>query len=147
MATRTRLAFVSALLVAAMVGCDKSPTSPSRPSLTGTWVGGNFFQACSGATCQPTGTLTLQLTQSGSTLTGTWTSTQMLGAGPGGTMSGSMNGSSVSMTFTLDVVTPDCSFPIRVTATVNANQDQMTGTYATVSCSFLLTGSISLTKQ
>ena len=58
-----------------------------------------------------------------------------------------MNGSSVSMVFTLDVVTPDCSFPIRVTATVNANQDQMTGTYATVSCSFTLAGNITLTKQ
>lgn len=146
MATRIRLAVVSALLIAA-VGCDTSPTSPSRPSLTGTWVGGGFFQSCIGATCQPTGTLTLQLTQSGSTLTGTWTSTQMLGAGPGGTMSGSMNGASVSMTFSLNVVTPDCSFPVRVTATVNANQDQMTGTYATVSCSFILAGSISLTKQ
>ena len=71
----------------------------------------------------------------------------MLGAGPSGTMSGSMNGSSVSMTFTLNVGPSDCSFPVRVTATVNANQDQMTGTYATVSCSFMLSGSISLTKQ
>jgi hypothetical protein len=153
MTTSFRSALIVGLLIAA-VGCggeDSSITSPSpspsspsatsTPTLTGTWAGGGFFQSCAGTVCQPTGTLTLQLTQSGSSLTGSWT------GGPSGTVSGSVSGSNVSMTFTVQPPTPDCTFPLIVTATANANLTQMTGTYSTVSCSLMLAGNISLTKQ
>jgi hypothetical protein len=139
-------AFVVACLVAA-AACGTSPAVPSAPTLTGTWTGGGFFQSCFDGVCQPNGTLTLQLTQSDASLAGTWTSTQFLGDGPSGTMSGSVNGSSVSMTFNIGVLTPDCTFPIRVTATVDASRSQMTGTYATVSCSLVLAGNITWTKR
>jgi hypothetical protein len=53
----------------------------------------------------------------------------------------------VSMTFNIGVATPDCTFPIRVTATVDANRTQMTGAYATVSCSLVLAGNMTWTKR
>jgi hypothetical protein len=148
MATHLRLALIFVLLVAT-VGCGKSssPASPSPPSLTGTWVGPGFF----------TGTLTFQLAQSGTSLTGPWTSTQTnpppLGGGetipgPSGTLTGSANGSSVSITFA-EKSGPTCPFPIVVSAAVNGNQ--MTGSYATQnsSCSpsFTFSGSGTWTRQ
>lgn len=134
MAAPFRVALITVSLVAAISCGSSSPSSPSTPSLTGTWVATGFF---------PGTAATVQLAQSGSSLTGTWVSTQ---GGPSGTLSGSVNGSSVSMTFTVPPPT-DCTFPISVTATVNGNQ--MTGTYASVSSSCLirLTGNVSLTKQ
>ena len=137
MATHVRVALILALLVAAVnCGGSSSPSSPSTPSLMGTWVATGFFPGT--AT-----TATVQLAQSGSSLTGTWIGTS---SGPSGTLSGSVNGSSVSMTFTVPPPT-DCTFPISVTATVNGNQ--MTGTYASVSssCPIRLTGNVTLTKQ
>jgi hypothetical protein len=138
MATHVRLALVAALLVA-FVGCHKSPTAPSPLLLTGTWVGTGFF---------PSGTsASFQITQSGSTLTGTW---ETIGfSGPNGTVNGSANGSSVSVTFYAPGSGASCPFPITVTATVNGNQ--MTGTWATVnstcSSTFTLSGNGSWTRQ
>lgn len=129
-------------IVVASVSCGGSPTTPSAPLLTGTWTGPGFFTA---------GTLTLHLTQSGSSLTGPWTEIQVIDGvnygGPSGTVSGTVSGSSVSMTFLLGEETPDCTFPISATATVSANQ--MIGTYSSVnvSCSIKSPGRISLTKQ
>jgi hypothetical protein len=158
MASHLRLALISALIVAT-VGCGKSssPASPSPPSLTGTWVGPGFFKSCVDTTCQPTGTSTFQLTQSGSSLTGPWTSTQSIPPpigggetipGPSGTLTGSVNGSGVSITLA-EKSGPTCPFPIVVTATVSASQ--MTGSYATQnsSCSpsFTFTGSGMWTRQ
>jgi hypothetical protein len=134
------------LILASACGGGSSPSSPSTPSLTGTWVGTGFFP----------GAATIQLTQSGTSLTGSWVSTQTLppelgggtSPGPSGTVSGSVNGPSVSMTFVVPVGAT-CPFPIIVTATVNG--DQTTGTYATAnsSCSgsFSFTGNGSWTKQ
>lgn len=140
-------ALLALLLLA--TGCGEvSPTSPTTPSsLTGTWVGGTFFKVCVGTTCQPTGTMTLHLTESDSSLTGNWTSTQGSGLGPYGTMMGNMTGSTVIMLFALGVSTPDCTFPIKVVATLSSDHTQMTGTYSTVSCSLVLAGDITLTKQ
>ena len=141
-------AVIAALLVLPACGTTStSPSSISPPSLTGTWVGGGFFQTCVGSNCQPNGTLSIQLTHSGSSLTGTWTSTQIAGVGPSGTVTGTVDGSSVIMTFALGVVTPDCSFPIRMAATVNASLTQMTAHYSTINCSFVLSGDTTLSKQ
>jgi hypothetical protein len=63
-------------------------------------------------------------------------------AGPAGTVQGSVTGEAVSLTFAVDA--SDCSFPIGVTATLTDNR--ITGTYATVNCSFRLTGNITLTR-
>jgi hypothetical protein len=83
------------------------------------------------------GSMTVALSESsGSSLTGTWASTSI----GSGTLTGTVNGSSISMTFTPSVPT-SCSFS--VTATVNGNQ--VSGTDTSPNCS--LTGSVSLTKQ
>ena len=140
MAAHIRLALIFALLVAT-VACGKSssPALPSPPSLTGGWTGTGFF---------PTGTTaTFQMVQSGSSLTGTWLTDPCASCGPNGTVSGSVNGSSVALTFNAPGSEPSCPFPVAVTATVNGSQ--MSGTYATVNsgCSIAVTGSGSWTRQ
>ena len=140
MAIRIRLALIAALLVAT-VACHKpsSPVVPSPPSLTGTWVGTGFFPAGT--------TATFQIVQSGSSLTGTWLTDPCASCGPNGTVSGSVNGSSVALTFNAPGSAPSCPFPVAVTATVNGSQ--MSGTYATVNsgCSIAVTGNGSWTRQ
>ena len=134
MVTRIRLALI-AVLLGATVACGNSPTptSPSPPSLTGAWTGTGFF---------PTGTTaTFQIVQAGSSLTGTWLTDPCASCGPNGTVSGSVNGSSVALTFNAPDSAPTCPFPVAVTGTVNGSQ--MSGTYATVNsgCSIAVTGS------
>jgi hypothetical protein len=94
-----------------------------------------------------TGSLQSTITQSGSTLSGTYSLTF---SNPvfsnSGTLSGTVNGSSVSMT-----ATPGNTLicPALDTATLNAAATQITGTYAAVSGCNLThqTGSFIATKQ
>jgi len=99
--------FALALLVSA---CSK--TAPEPVDVTGTWYG---------STCAPmqidSCAIELRLTQTGTSITGTYNYTTI-----GGTVEGTVSGSSVSMTFTY----PATSYSNCVAATVSGNE--MVGT-------------------
>jgi hypothetical protein len=137
-----RLCTLLVVLAVVTAGCgsSSSPTTPSV-SLTGTWVGTEID------TVAGTGNLTAILTQSGSTLSGTYSLTF---PNPifsnSGTLNGTLNGSSISMTATPSLAT---FCPALDTATVNSAGTQITGSYAAVASCVLAhqQGSFSTTKQ
>ena len=128
------LLLVIALAPLAACDSDDNPMAPSNP-LTGTWTG-TIDDNTGGM-----GTARVTLNQSGSTLTGTW-ATSLPGSDNGGSLTGSVNGSALSIV--LDTSDPT-SCPFNLTATVNGNR--MTGTYAAFNCSIVVTGSLDLTKE
>jgi hypothetical protein len=114
--------------------CENRPGGPSDISLTGTWTG-----TASGSLTSD-GSVQVNLTHTGSTISGTWA--PIVQGGSGGTVSGTINGSTVLLT-----LTPNNSAfcPVAVTATVTASQ--ISGTYATINCSVSLTGTFDVTRQ
>ena len=134
--TRAVLAVGLILGLAMVAACDvDSPTSPSG-SLAGTWTG-TVIDSLVG-----TGTIRITISQSGSTISGTWASTFPDPAdNNGGTASGTLSGSSLSATLT---PSNPSSCPFNVTATVSGNR--MTGTYAVFTCTIAVTGSLELTR-
>ena len=125
------------LLAALLTGCGGSPTSPTAISVAGTWVGSNTNSLAPGS--RPA---QVTIAQSGTDLSGTWSATT-----PGGTdsgpLSGSIDGSTLSISFFSAVPQGACHYG--VTATVSGNQ--MTGTWTTVTCVTPANGTLSLTKQ
>ena len=86
------------------------------------------------------------IAQSGTSLSGTW-STTFTNAGNNsatlsGTLTGSISGSSVSMSLVPSAPT-SCTIPM--TATVSGNS--MSGTYVSANCSVPDSGSINLTEE
>jgi hypothetical protein len=123
---RATLVFAAAVAIG---GCG--PTTPSSASVAGTW----------GGTTNPpslanTFSIRLTISQSGSALSGTWGTTFN-----NGTLTGDVNGASVSMTLTSPVFPSPCPSST-VTATVNGNQ--MSGTTHGIECPS--TGRIELTR-
>lgn len=132
------VALILALLAPACGDDDKSPAAPSVPNVAGNWSGpvsDNYVGA---------GQLAMSVSQSGSALTGTWTSTYNTpGYNNGGALTGSIN-TSGSITATLTPAVPT-SCPFNSTATVNGSQ--INGTYAAFNCSVVVAGTFSLTKR
>ena len=121
---------------------SSSPTSSSTPTpLSGNWVGTETD------TVAGTGNLQATIFQSGSTLSGTYS---LSFPNPifsnSGSVSGTVNGSSVSMTAT---PTNPAICPALDTATLNATSTQITGTYVAINGCNLShqTGSFTATKQ
>ncbi len=130
-----RMVVLLSVLAFVVAGCGSS--APPIASVAGTWVG-TTSDSVVGA-----GNIRATIGQSSSALSGTWSSTYSNPSNNnGGTLNGSVSGSSVSLMLTPSVPT---SCPFSVTATVTANQ--MSGTYASVSCSVAVTGSINVTRQ
>jgi hypothetical protein len=130
-----RITLVVALV--ALVSCGGgSPSAPSAVQVAGTWSGSITSNQVAGS-----GPARITIAQSGSSLTGTW---QVTGPnGPdSGNMTGSMNGSSASMSLTPSV---PGTCPYSVTATFAGSS--MTGTYATQNCTASGSGGVALTKQ
>jgi hypothetical protein len=145
------------------VACGRnSPTAPSGSmasvSMAGTWAGfGSDSSSSTGAGNMmgqtDMGTMTWQLTQNGSTVTGpmSFSGSGMQGRMPGsflGTMSGD------DMTFTMDMPTSSmmssgCSSRAAGTAHVNRTTMTMTGTYSgSNSCSgAFATGQMTMTRR
>ena len=115
-----------------------TPAPPPLPfSFSGTWTGpitSNILGP---------GTATVTITQTGSSLSGTWATVYpdptIQGAG---SFSGTARGMSLEGTLSPSDPT-DC--PYTINATVSSNL--MTGTYATFNCTGVDSGSIMLTKQ
>ena len=125
---------------AACGGGNSSPTSPTPPppfSFSGTWTGPITSNVLG------PGTATVTITQTGSSLSGTWATVYpdptIQGAG---SFSGTASGMSLEGTLSPSDPT-DC--PYTINATVSGNL--MTGTYATFNCTGVDSGSIMLTKQ
>ena len=136
MLRRSRWLLVVLSLVAVNCGGD-SPTAPSAPTVTGTWTGTLTSTSIPGLVA----TVSFTLAQSGSSVSGTWSSTGTFGPS-GGTISGTISGSAVSVTASQSDPT---LCPLSVTAVVSGSQ--MTGTYATFNCTEVITGSLSVTKS
>lgn len=137
--------FVIAMLIAA-VACHHSSTSPSTPSLAGTWVGITNDALVGNAD------FTATISQDGSSLSGTWASSAVEANdenGKNGMLSGIVSGSSVSLTCTpTPPPTPNpVSCPFVVTATVSENHLAGTFAFAASARCVPVTGSISLTRQ
>ena len=124
------------LLISALsCGLPVGPGSTSTNAMDGTWVGTTTDNLGASANIRAT------ISQSGASLSGTWVSTNSSNTN-GGMLSGSVNGSSLSVTLTPSITT---ACPLSVTAMVNGSQ--MIGTYAGVSCTVAVKGSITMTKQ
>ena len=122
---KIHLAYIVAL--ALTMGCSEStPTAPTPlapPTLTGTWNG--TYDSTSGES----GEVRVTLSQSGSSVTGTWSASGNLGTGSG-TVSGTVSGSSTSLTLETSDPT-NCSLSVTATFT----RTTITGTWATFECS------------
>jgi hypothetical protein len=134
---QTAVAFLLTLVacVAAACGGSSSATGPSASSIAGTWSGSITSNMAPGS-----GGAQVSISQTGDSLSGTWGVN-----GPtspdSGSLTGTFNGSAVSMTLSPSVPT---SCPYRVTATVSGNS--MVGTYAAFNCTLPVAGGITLTK-
>lgn len=139
---RITLAAVMALLVAA---CGSS-TAPSGVNLAGTWYG-----SMTGLNAGQT-VLQLVISQSGTTLSGTWTQTfpdinqnaleTQFGANSG-TLSGVIDGTTVDMVLTPKAAQA-CYYPVSFVATIST----MNGTWSfDATCLTQDSGTASLTKQ
>ena len=123
------------VLACVMTSCsgDEEDTS-----LSGTYVG-TIQDSVVGA-----GTVRITLSQTGSTLSGTW---QMTFANPNFTNSGSLSGtvSGQSITLTLTPSNPT-TCPFNVTATM-MGANRFVGTYAAFNCGDTVAGSLDVTRQ
>jgi hypothetical protein len=123
-------------LALGMVACGSSSTSsPTSVSVFGNYSG-TLQDSAFGV-----GTIQLTLSQSGSSLTGTYEDQFTAGAG-GGSITGTVNGVSFSATLTPGVSTV-C--PVTLTGTINNGGSNISGTYSTFHCSAPETGSFNLT--
>lgn len=140
---RIALVAAAALLV---VTCGSSPSAPAPLDLAGTWNGSMTDSVAGPSTIQ------VVISQSGTTLTGTWTQTfpdsnlNALETQLGGNF-GSLSGSTQATTVAL-LLAPQrsqaCSYPIALTATTST----MSGNWTfDSSCLIVDGGTITLTKQ
>ena len=160
---KMKKAFAVVLLTLFAAACDgNSSTAPSgamaSESVAGTWAGiGTDSSSSMGAGSMmgaiDMGTMTWQLTQTGSTVTGPMS---FSGSGMPGRMAGSFLGtmSDDDMTFTMDMPTnsmmsPGCSSRATGTAHVNRTMMTMTGTYSgSNSCSGVFAnGQMTMTRR
>jgi hypothetical protein len=136
---QTWLAFLLVLAAcgaSAACGSSSSPTGPSTHSVNGTWSGSITSNLAVGS-----GPATVTLSQSGNRLSGTWS---VIGptSPDSGSLTGSVDGSAVSVTLSPSVPT-GCPY----TATMTVSGNSMTGTYAAFNCTASIAGGIALTKQ
>ena len=109
-------------------------------SFTGTWTGPITIAG----TELPPGTATVTITQTGSSLSGTWST--VYPTEPPLTTSGAFSGTANGMALqgTLSQSDPDlCSYTINATVSGTV----MTGTFATVNCTGSESGTVMLTRQ
>lgn len=137
--------FPVALVVAsllAVAGCSGTSTTPSATALLpGNWAGtvsDSYFGA---------GSVTVTFAQSGSAVTGTWSSTYAASTSPSraGTLSGTLTGVSLDAVFTPNVSfvpSVPSSCPFRVRATLGSAE--AVGSYASMSCNVFQQGSIDI---
>jgi hypothetical protein len=126
-------AFATAVVLIVLVGCQ-SPVAPS--SLSGTYAGTVESPSFAGV-----GTFDLSLTQTGSTLTGTWMATFQDGFN-GGTLTGAVEDGHITA-----ILAPQDPEVCPLALDAVAARARITGTYAAFDCRTAITGVISVSKS
>lgn len=126
---------VVALFALTFGSCSKDATE-AKSSLTGTYIGD--YTTSLQANVKYTGTF--QITQSGSSITGTLTST----AARSGKLAGTLSGTRITGTITF---TDSCGGAASTTVDVVSSGSKLVGNYSAVDCLGHYTGGYSLTKQ
>jgi hypothetical protein len=117
-------------------GGDDSGTGPTPVNVTGTFFGSYTASVDPGVVYQGT----LQLTQSGTTVTGTLSTT----SGRSASVSGSLSGPRLTATFTF---TDSCAGSASTTADLINNGTRLSGDYSADDCLGSYTGDYVLDKQ
>jgi hypothetical protein len=117
------------------VACSSDSTSPAT-SVQGTYIGAYTATVQPGVVYQGV----LQLTQSGSSISGTLTTN----AGRAATVTGSVSGTRITATFTY---TDACQGSSSSTADVTNGGTRLVGNYTTSDCLGQYSGGYNLTKQ
>jgi hypothetical protein len=125
-------ALTAVLLLAA---CGDGGTGPEI-NVTGTYIGNYTATSDPGVTYEGV----LQLTQSGSQVTGTLATN----SGRSANISGSISGSRITATFTY---TDGCAGSASTTIDISNSGTQLSGTYTATDCTGTYAGGYSLTKQ
>ena len=111
-----RLSLAVVVLSAALaIGCDSTPTAPSTANVAGQWTG----TTCDTARITSC-VITVNISQEGSSLTGTWGKTAS-----SGTLTGSVSGSVVSLVMTSTTFPGTDGMPL----TLTVSGGQMFGPY------------------
>ena len=126
------IGLTAALLLAA---CGDGGTGPEI-NVTGTFIGSYTATSDPGVTYEGV----LQLTQSGSQVTGTLTTN----TGRSANLSGSISGSRITATLTY---TDGCAGSASTTIDISNSGTQLSGTYTANDCTGTYSGGYSLTKQ
>ena len=128
-------------VLAVACGSDPGPTVPSAPpvaNVAGTWVGTMQYTqtATDGSAAQFTQAASLSLTQSSTTVGGTWTTTN--GVARNGTVGGTMNATAFSGTFTYNATSAAgtaCAGTLAVAGSIAGNSLTWTSPAITENCS------------
>ncbi len=124
---RSAVACLTALVT--LAGCHKDSTGKDSTGPVPLNLTGNFSGPASGVSGGSafSGTLTFTLAQSGTALTGTWNSP----LGPAGSVSGTVNDTTVTFTLTQTTL---CASSFGGTATVQNSGTRLSGFYAGSDC-------------
>ena len=117
-------------------GSATGSATGSQVNVTGTFIGSYTATSDPGVTYE----VVLQLTQSGSQVTGTLATN----IGRSANLSGSISGSRITATFTY---TDGCGGSASTIADVSSSGTQLSGTYTATDCTGTYAGGYSLTKQ
>lgn len=134
---------MSAVVALAAIACGRSPASPSSP-LTGTWRGTDVRAGVSR-------TITLEMTQSGAGVTGTWSAVADGLASPEtGSLGGTLVGSTASLSLTPSspvVCGPDVTLSGTLALTGTLAGDRLGGNYIVFLCDGAATGRIEVVRE
>jgi hypothetical protein len=128
-----RKAFAVLALVLFAASCGGDGSGPNTSSLTGTWIGDYTNSADPGSVYQGV----LQVTQSGTTVTGTLTTN----AGRSANLSATLSGTQLSGTLSY---TDGCTGSASTTTDIVQSGTQLTGNYTSSDCLGQTTGGYSL---
>lgn len=136
------------LVLMSLVACGGGSggvTSPSASAPAGVTLNGNYSGTASD-TAYGSGSVQLTLSQSGTSITGTYASQypaySVVG---GGSVSGTVNNSQ-TLSATLQPSIPTAC-PYQLTGTISGGGANISGTYAAFNCSAVVTGTFNVTKQ
>lgn len=133
--------FLLAIVCTLAIGCSGSqsptaPTAPTIPSIAGAWAG-TYASAQLGF-----GRVTLNLAQTSSTISGTWSTTATDGTGVtnSGTISGTVN-TSRDVVLTMTPSDPRLC-PYRFTGMTYSTERRIDGQFVTVNCTVAASGTL-----
>ncbi len=132
-----QLCALAVALVAMACGGSSSPTAPSIANVAGTWLGTMQYsqQPQAGTPVQAAQSVSMTLTQSNTTVGGTWTTTN--GGTRNGTVGGSVTANSLTGSLTYNSTSANggaCIGTLAVSGTVTGNSLTLTSPIVTENC-------------